>query len=68
MTLKVALYPLRIFCLQDTMEDEHAIQTHLFVYTTFHSRKISQETSLQMYTHIYSLEVRMVEIFTDLNW
>ena len=28
----------------------------------------SQETSLQMYTPIFSLEIRMVEILTDLNW
>ena len=27
----------------------------------------SQETSLQTYTHIISLEVQMVEILTDLN-
>ena len=28
----------------------------------------SKETSLQMYTTIFSLEIRMVEILTDLNW
>ena len=27
----------------------------------------SQETSLQTYTHVFSLEVKMVEILTDLN-
>ena len=28
----------------------------------------SQESSLQTYTHLFSLEVKMVEILTDLNW
>ena len=28
----------------------------------------SQETNLQIYTHIFSLEVKMVEILTNLNW
>ena len=28
----------------------------------------SQEISFQMYTHIFSLEARMVEMLTDLNW
>ena len=28
----------------------------------------SQETSLQIYTHIFSLKIKMVEILTDLNW
>ena len=28
----------------------------------------SQETSVQMYAHVFSLEVKMVEILTDLNW
>ena len=28
----------------------------------------SQETSLQTYKHIVSLEVKMVEILADLNW
>ena len=55
-----------------TVEEEHAIQKDLFVYTSFHSRNIyipseSQEKSLQMYTSVFSLEVKMVEILTDLN-
>ena len=28
----------------------------------------SQETGLQTYSHIFSLEVKMVEILMDLNW
>ena len=28
----------------------------------------SQETSLKMYTQIFSLKVKMVEILMDLNW
>ena len=28
----------------------------------------SQETGLKTYTRIFSLEVKMVEILTDLNW
>ena len=28
----------------------------------------SQETILQMYTHVFSLEAKMLEILTDLNW
>ena len=28
----------------------------------------SQESSLQTYTHIFSLEVEMLEILMDLNW
>ena len=28
----------------------------------------SQESSLQIYTHIFSLEVKMLEKLTDLNW
>ena len=56
-----------------TVEEEHAIQTDLFVYTRFHSRNIyissdSKETSLQMCTHIFSVEVKMVEILIDLDW
>ena len=27
----------------------------------------SQETNLQIYTHVFSLEIRMVAILTDLN-
>ena len=52
------------------MEEEQAIQTDLFVYTRFHSRNIpsdSQESSLQAYAHVFSLEVKIVEILTDLN-
>ena len=33
-----------------------------------HTPSDSQETSLQTYTHIFSLEVKMVETLTDLNW
>ena len=50
-----------------TVDEEHAIQTDLFVYTRFHTRNIpsdSQETSLQTYTDVFSLEVKTVEIFT----
>ena len=51
------------------MEEEHAIQTNLFLYTRFHSRNIipsnRQETSLQTYTHVFSLEVKMVETVAD---
>ena len=53
------------------VEEEHAIQPNLFVYTRFHSRNIpsdSQETSLQTYTHVFGLEIKMVEILTDLNY
>ena len=54
-----------------TVEEEHAIQTKLFVDTRFLSRNIpsdSQETSLQTYTYVFGLEIKMVEILTDLNW
>ena len=37
------------------VEEEHEIQTDLFVYT--------KNTLHQTYTHIVSLEVKMVEIF-----
>ena len=50
-----------------TVDEEHAIQTDLFVYTRFHTRNIpsdSEETSLQTYTDVLSLEVKTVEIFT----
>ena len=53
-----------------TVEEEHVVQTDLFVYTRFHSRNIPsdrQETSLQTYTHVFSLEVKMMETLTDLN-
>ena len=53
------------------MEEEHAIQTNLFTIDSTHEIFIpsnSQETSLQMYTYVFSLEVKMVEILTDLNW
>ena len=52
------------------VKEAHAIQTNLFAYAGFPSRNIpsdSQETSVQTYTHVYSLEVKMIEIFTDLN-
>ena len=29
---------------------------------------IVKKTRIQMYTHIFSLEVKMVEILKDLNW
>ena len=54
-----------------TVEEEHAVQRDLFVYTRFHSTTIksnSQETGLQTYTHVFSLEVKMAKILTDLNW
>ena len=50
-----------------TVEEEHTIQTDLFVCTGVHPRSDSQETSIQMCTHIFSLEVKMVKILTDLN-
>ena len=55
------------------VEEEHVIQTDLFVYTRFRTREIyvpgdSQETSLQTHIHIISLEAWMVKILTDLSW
>ena len=46
----------------DTVEEEHAIQTDLFVYTRFHSRNIyitsnSQVISFLTYTYIFSLKL-----------
>ena len=52
------------------VEEEQAIQTNSFVYARLPYRNISsesQETSLQTYTYVYSLELKMVEILTDLN-
>ena len=50
------------------VEEEKAVQTDLFVYTRFRSRNIySQETSLQTYTYVFSLDVKMVDILTDLK-
>ena len=50
------------------MEVEHAIQADLFVYTQeVYVPSDSQETSLQTYTHVFSLEVKMVEVLTDFN-
>ena len=50
---------------------EHAVEMDLFVYTRFHSGieipSNSQETSLKTYTHIFNLEVMMVEMLKDLN-
>ena len=51
------------------MEEEHAIQTNLFVSLDF-TQEIyipsnSQETSLKMYTHVLDL---MTEMLMDLNW
>ena len=45
----------------------------IFVYVIFRFYKNyipsdSQGTSLQMYTHIFSLEVKIMEILIDLNW
>ena len=55
----------------DTMEEEHAIQSDLFVYTRFHSKNIysndNQGACLQTYKDVFNLEVKMVEILTDLN-
>ena len=53
-----------------TVQKRHAIQADLFVLTRFYSRNIyilsdGNEKSLQTYTHVFSLEVRMVEILTD---
>ena len=55
------------------VEKEHANQMNLFLHTKFDSRNIyilsdSQESSLQTYTLIISLEGQMVETLTDLNW
>ena len=47
------------------VEKEHVNQMNLFVYTRFDSRNIlsdSQESSLQTYTLIISLEGQMVDI------
>ena len=59
-------------CLLHTVEEEHAIQMDLFVYSKFHSRyknnpSDSQETSFQTYTHVFSLEVKMVEILAGVH-
>ena len=55
----------------DTVEEEHAIQSDLFVYTRFHSKNIysndSQGACLHTYKDVFNLEVKMVEILTDLN-
>ena len=52
------------------MKEEHIIQTDLFVYTDstkeIYIQSDSQEKSLQMYTYVFSLEVKMVGILTDL--
>ena len=42
----------------DTVEEEHAIQTNLFIFTWLHSRNIyipsnSQVTSLQMHIYLF---------------
>ena len=50
------------------MTEEHAIQEIIFVYTKYCILSESQEISLQTYTHVFSLEVKMVEILMDLNW
>ena len=49
------------------MEEEHAIQTAFFVYCRFNWRNVFQESNLKR-THVFSLEVKMVAILTDLNW
>ena len=54
------------------VEEEIAIQMDLFVILDS-TREIyissdSQEASLQSCTHVFSLEVKMVEILTDFNW
>ena len=59
----------KVICI-NMVKEAQAIQTNLFVYARFPSRNIpsdSQETSVQTYTHVYSLEVKMIEILTDLN-
>ena len=45
----------------------------IYLFTLDYTQEIyilsdSQETSLQTYTHGLSLEVKMVEILTDLKW
>ena len=54
-----------------TVEEEHAIQMNLFALDSIqeiYSPCNSQETGPQMYTHNFSLEVKMVEILMDFNW
>ena len=50
-----------------TVVEEHAIQTNLFVYPIqeIYIPSNSQERSLQTKIHIFSLEVKMVEILMD---
>ena len=54
------------------MEEEHEIRMNLFVHLDFTQEMYipsdSQETSFKTYTHIFSLEARMMEILADLNW
>ena len=63
--------PVRYIVRFITVEEEHAIQMDFFVYTRFHSRNIFQviaKKQVSKYKHVFSLEVQMVEILTDLNW
>ena len=52
--------------------EEHAVQMDLIVCTRIHSRNIYSKQypeNKSFSIHIYfSLEVKMVEILTDLNW
>ena len=53
------------------MMEGHGIQTDLFALDStqeIDAPSESQESSLQTYSHILSLEDKMVEILTDLNW
>ena len=54
------------------VEEEHAIQTDLFAYTGLNTINMFQviakkQASKHTHTLVFSLEVKMVEILTDLN-
>ena len=60
-----------ILVFKNTGEEEHAIRTGLFVYTRFHARNIFEvivKKQVSKHTHVFSLQVKTVEILTDLNW
>ena len=52
------------------VEEEHVIQTDLFVYTRFKKLmfQVIANIKISKYTHIFSLEAKIVEILTTLNW
>ena len=56
-----------------TVEEEHTIQMDFFLFTLDSMQEIYcivqvivKKTSLQTYTHIFSVEVKMAEILKDL--